>query len=372
MAQPLKDMINARSVSVLAHGLAAVRPAFPRARFAERAVAGLGPLELKDRVRHVSAALHDALPLPYPRAAELARACAARGELDLWSGWPLTDHTAVHGLGHLEEAMSGLAAITPYSTGEFAVRPYLDRHRDDALKIMYGWAESPDEHLRRLASEGSRPRLPWATRVGWLMAPGPTLPLLDLLRDDPSEYVRRSVANHVNDLAKDHPDAALALLARWVGSGGSHVERVVRHAARGLLRAGHPEALELLGATPGSGSADALTLDSAAVPVGGSLAFTVTVTAGAPGPLLLKYAVRRAGSRRVFHLGRREAAAGGAAFTVRKSHSFRPVTTRNEPPGPRELDVIVNGRVAATVPFTLVEAAPAGQAANSSVSPPTV
>ncbi|MFI6923553.1 hypothetical protein ACIBIZ_26715 [Nonomuraea spiralis] len=143
MAQPLKDMINARSVSVLADGLAAVRPAFPRARFAERAVAGLGPLELKDRVRHVSAALHDALPLPYPRAAELARACAARGELDLWSGWPLTDHTAVHGLGHLEEAMATLAAITPYSTGEFAVRPYLDRHRDDALKIMYGWAEPP-------------------------------------------------------------------------------------------------------------------------------------------------------------------------------------------------------------------------------------
>ncbi|GAA2845244.1 hypothetical protein GCM10020220_038240 [Nonomuraea rubra] len=93
------------------------------------------------------------------------------------------------------------------------MRPYLERYRDDAIKIMYGWAESPDEHLRRLASEGSRPRLPWATRVGWLMTPGPTLPLLDRLRDDPSEYVRRSVANHVNDLAKDHPQVALELLA---------------------------------------------------------------------------------------------------------------------------------------------------------------
>ncbi|NUP02565.1 MAG: DNA alkylation repair protein [Nonomuraea sp.] len=353
MAQPLKNMINASSVAVLAGGLAEVWPAFPRARFTGRALSGLDPLELKDRVRHVATAIHEALPSPYPRAAELVRACAERGELDMWSGWPLTEHTAVHGVGHLEEAMTTVAAITPYATGEFAVRPFLDRYRDDALAIMHGWAESPDEHLRRLASEGSRPRLPWATRVGWLMTPGPTLPLLDRLRDDPSEYVRRSVANHVNDLAKDHPETALALLARWRADGGSHVERVVRHAVRGLLRAGHPEALELLGATPGSGSAGALTLDSATVAVGAKLTFTVTVTADAPGPLLLKYAVRRPGSRRVFHLGQREAATPGTTFTVRKSHSFRPVTTRNEPPGPRELDVIVNGRTAATTAFTL-------------------
>lgn len=346
-------MINGSSVAVLADGLAEVWPAFPRARFTAEALAGLDALELKDRVRHVATALHEALPSPYPRAAGIVRACAGRGGLDMWSGWPLTDHTAVHGVDHLDEAMSTVAALTPHSTGEFAVRPFLDRYRDDALAIMLRWADSPDEHLRRLASEGSRPRLPWATRVGWLMTPGPTLPLLDLLRDDPSPYVRRSVANHVNDLAKDHPETALDLLSRWRASGGSHVERVVRHAVRGLLRSGHPEALELLGATPGSGSADALRLESPTVAVGGKLTFTVTVTAGTPGPLLLKYAVRRPGSRRVFHLGEREATAPGATFTLRKSHSFRPVTTRNEPPGPRELDVIVNGRVAATTPFTL-------------------
>ncbi|MFD0478135.1 hypothetical protein ACFQ0B_65640 [Nonomuraea thailandensis] len=99
-----------------------------------------------------------------------------------------------------------------------------------------------------------------------------------------------------------------------------------------------------------------LTLGSPTVAVGGRLAFTVTVRAEAAGPVLLKYAVRRAGSRRVFHLGQREAGGAGETFAVRKSHSFRPVTTRDEPPGPRELDVIVNGRVAATVPFTLTGA----------------
>lgn len=353
-------MINAGSVSVLAGGLAAAWAAFPRDRFTARALDGLDGLELKDRVRHVAAAMHDALPLPYPQAAEIVRECASRAALDMWSGWPATDHTAVHGVGHLDAAMDTLAVLTPRSSGEFAVRPFLERYRDDAIKIMYGWAESPDEHLRRLASEGSRPRLPWATRVGWLMTPGPTLPLLDRLRDDPSEYVRRSVANHVNDLAKDHPEAALELLGRWRSDGGSHVEKVLRHAVRGLVRAGHPGALALLGATPGSGAVQVLELEADTVAVGGKLGFTLTVTADAAGPLVLKYAIRRPGSRRVFHLGQREAGEAGAAFTLRRAHSFRPVTTRAEPPGPRELDVIVNGRVAATTAFTLVEPAEAG------------
>ncbi|GAA3444108.1 hypothetical protein [Planomonospora venezuelensis] len=161
MAQPLKEMINAASVGVLADGVAAAWAPFPRDRFVSEAAAGLEGLELKDRVRHAARALDAALALPFPRAAEVLRDAAARTRLDMWSGWPATEYVGLRGLGHLDEAMATLAALTPYATGEFAVRPYLDRHRDDALKIMYGWAESDDEHVRRLASEGSRPRLPW-------------------------------------------------------------------------------------------------------------------------------------------------------------------------------------------------------------------
>ncbi|MEU5881386.1 DNA alkylation repair protein [Spirillospora sp. NPDC047279] len=357
MAQPLKDMINRESVGVLAGGLAAAHPAFPGDRFVAAALAGLDGLELKDRVRRVSAALHETLALPFPRAAAVLREAAGRAardgaRLDMWSGWPATDYVGAYGTDHLDEGLATLAVLTPYATGEFAVRPFLDRYEAAALAVMAGWAESPDEHLRRLASEGSRPRLPWAPRVRWLMEPGPTFPILARLRDDPSEYVRRSVANHVNDIAKDHPETALELLASWRAEGGTHVGRVVRHAARGLVRAGRPEALALLGAEPGNGSVDSLTVD-AVVAVGARLPLTVTVRATAPGPLVLKYAVRRDGSRRVFHLGEREATAAGQTFTVRRSHSFRPVTTRVEPPGPRELDVIVNGEVRATAAFTL-------------------
>ncbi|GII95919.1 hypothetical protein Ssi02_61500 [Sinosporangium siamense] len=345
-------MINHGSVATLADGVAAAWAPFARDTFVRAATGGLDGLELKDRVRHVSAALHERLALPFPQAAAVLREATRHVALDLWSGWPATEFVAAHGLGHLDEAMETLGVLTPHSTGEFAVRPYLDRHREEALAVMRGWAESPDEHLRRLASEGSRPRLPWGSRVRWLMEPGPTLPILDRLRDDPSDYVRRSVANHVNDLAKDHPNVAVGILARWQESGGSHVEKVVRHAARGLLRTGHPGALTLLGAMPGSGSVKELTVDPQ-VAVGDHLRFTVTVEAEAPGPLVLRYAVHREGSRRVFYLGERLANTPGQTFVVAKSHSFKPVTTRNEPPGTRTLEVIVNGTVRATESFTL-------------------
>ncbi|WP_204078105.1 DNA alkylation repair protein [Planotetraspora phitsanulokensis] len=355
MAEPLKEMINVASVGLLADGVRAAWAPFRRDDFVAAATTGLGGLELKDRVRHVAGALHGALPLPFPEAAAALREAAAHVRLDMWSGWPATEYVGTRGIEHLDEAMATLAVLTPFATGEFAVRPYLDHYRDDALKIMHGWAGSADEHLRRLASEGSRPRLPWGSRVRWLMSPGPTLPILDLLRDDPSEYVRRSVANHVNDLAKDHPEVAVGLLGRWRTEGGSHVERVVRHAVRGLIRAGHPEALSLMGAVPGSGAVESLALDGPEVAVGGRLPFTVTVRADAPGPVVLKYAVRRDGSRRVFHLGERVATDPGQRFTITKSHSFRPVTTRTEPPGPRVLEIVVNGAVRASAGFTLVE-----------------
>ncbi|GIH75767.1 hypothetical protein Plo01_21960 [Planobispora longispora] len=356
MAQPLKEMISTGSVNLLADGVAAAWAPFPRDRFVSEATAGLTGLELKDRVRHVARALDAALTLPFPHAAAVLRDGAALVRLDMWSGWPATEYVSARGLDHLDDAMATLGTLTPYATGEFAVRPYLERYRDDAMKIMYGWAESPDEHLRRLASEGSRPRLPWGSRVRWLMEPGPALPILDRLRDDPSEYVRRSVANHVNDIAKDHPGVAVELLGRWRAEGGSHVEKVLRHAVRGLLRAGHPGGLELVGAAPGGGSVETLALDGDRVAVGDRLRFTVTVRADSPGPLVLKYAVRRDGSRRVFHLGERLADSPGQAVTVTKSHSFRPVTTRVEPPGPRVLEIVVNGTVRASAPFVLTEA----------------
>lgn len=355
MAQPLKEMINAESVGTLADGVKAVWGPFPREDFVRAAVDGLDGLELKDRVRRVCLALRESLPLPFPEAAAVLRESTRRVRLDMWSGWPATDYVALYGLDDLDTAMATLATLTPFATGEFAVRPFLDRYGEEALQVMYGWAGSPDEHLRRLASEGTRPRLPWAPRVRWLAQAGPTVPILDRLRDDPSEYVRRSVANHVNDLAKDHPEFAVAVLARWRDEGGSHVEPVLRHAARGLLRSGDPAALALMGAVPGSGRVDSLDLADPRVPIGGRLRFTIILRAEGPGPLILRYRISRGASRHTFHLGDRTATEVGQRFTVTRSHSYRPVTTRNEPPGPRTLEIVVNGTVRAAAEFTVTE-----------------
>jgi hypothetical protein len=194
------------------------------------------------------------------------------------------------------------------------------------------------------------------------MEPGPTLPILDRLRDDPSEYVRRSVANHVNDLAKSHPEFAVELLSRWRAEGGSHVEAVLRHALRGLLRAGDTGALALVGAAVGNGTVERLEVAEPRVPVGGRLRFTVELSAEEPGPLVLKYRISRDGSRRTFHLGNRTATVPGQRFTVVKTHSYRPVTTRREPPGPRVLEVVVNGEVKASSAFEVVNQSSVGEA----------
>jgi 3-methyladenine DNA glycosylase AlkC len=353
---PLKESVNADSVAALADGIIAAWPAFPAGRFQDRAVSGLDALELKDRVKHVTGALAETLTLPFPRAAAVLAEASRHVRLDMFSGWPATDYLATHGLDHLDEAMAAIAVLTPYATGEIAVRPYLDRYQEQARDIMLTWTGSDDEHVRRLACEGARPLLPWASRVPWLMQEGVTVPLLDRLRDDPSEYVRRSVANHVNDIAAGYRAAAVALLTRWRSEGGDHVEKVLRHGLRGLLRTGDSAALHLIGVTPGSGHVKDLTLATPQVPIGGHLEFTAIVVADQPGPLLLKYQVAREGSRRTFHLATKTATTAGQQLTITKKHSFKPVTTRREPPAPYTLTIMVNGTARATADFTLTPA----------------
>ena len=157
-----------------------------------------------------------------------------------------------HALPHAdptpERALPTLAELTQRFTAEFAIRPFISRHPQPTLDTLARWVHDPSAHVRRLVSEGSRPRLPWGLRLQALVQdPSPTLPLLRALQDDPSAYVRRSVANHLNDIAKDHPD----LVARWVGEhrAGASAERaaLLRHASRTLIKKGHPEVLAAWG-----------------------------------------------------------------------------------------------------------------------------
>ncbi|WP_155372946.1 DNA alkylation repair protein [Catellatospora vulcania] len=354
----LKDQINEVSLDRLAAAITRVHPAFPAREFTAAAHAGLGDLPLKQRVSVVSAQLAAHLPQPFPVAAHVLRDTVAATPLDMWSAWPATDYVAVHGLGHPDDALATLAALTPHATAEFAIRPYLAAHPERTLAQLHDWAVDPDQHLRRLASEGSRPRLPWASRVPMLADPQVTLPVLDRLHDDPELYVRRSVANHLNDITKDHPDVALATARRWAAGGGDGTAWVIRHALRSLVKQGHPEALGLLGFDHGANVAvTGFTVTPGSLPIGGQVTIAFTLTADTTVRAAVDYVVHHAGARgprgpKVFKLTT-ATLEPGLPRQVTRRHTFQHVSVRQLYPGPHRIDIQVNGRVLAGTEIVL-------------------
>jgi 3-methyladenine DNA glycosylase AlkC len=265
VAEPLKRFFDAALVDRLAESFAGERR-FDAARFRKLARGGLEQLELMERGRHLMKALGASLPPDYPEAIELVLARLGPPlEPDVPAGMqpffylPHTLFVAERGLApeHFELSMRAQHALTQRFTCEASIRPFLERQRERTLARLALWASDPSAHVRRLVSEGTRPRLPWAPRVSWLIAePEPGLALCERLKDDPSEFVRRSVANHLNDVAKDHPQRVLELVERWTAGASeerrrtapaSATSKLVRHALRTLVKRGDRRALALLG-----------------------------------------------------------------------------------------------------------------------------
>jgi 3-methyladenine DNA glycosylase AlkC len=359
---PFKDHISGASVERLGEVLAAGDRCFDARRFADEASRGLDRLELKARVAHVSGVLARHLPDHFESAAAVVLRTVPASDLTMWEAWPVTDWVAAAGIEVPAAALEVLAAITAKASAEFAVRPFIDGYPDLTFQTMQRWTAHPDQEVRRLVSEGSRPRLPWAPRVRVLDAqPRWAVPLLDRLRDDPSPYVRRSVANHLNDIAKVDPDGGLDVAGRWTAEGGTHVAAVVRHGLRTLVKAGDPRALALLGA-----DAEAhieirdFTVVTKTVRLGGELVWRCLLTArhGRPVVAVVDYVVhfaraRGAQGRKVFKLKTVRLEPGRPVEIVRR-HPLVPVTTRRYHAGGHRVEVQVNGRVLDGGDFELV------------------
>ncbi len=368
-AQPLKDGLNPAVVERIAAVFAAVEPGFDQSGFVEHACDGLDELELKDRVIRIAEALNAALPQPFPTAvAAIVRAAEAWPEPDpddnfgAFAAWPMTDFIGLYGVDHPEDSLPALRRLTPLFSAEFAIRPFLIAHRDRTLASLEEWVGDPDHHVRRLVSEGTRPRLPWGQRLrAFQDDPAPALGFLERLKDDSSEYVRRSVANHLNDISKDHPALALEVCGRWSQDAGPERRRLIRHALRSLLKQGEPRALSLLGYDDGAEVvADGFSLTPRSLSMGDSLAFSLalTSTGAEPQDLLVDYAIhhRKANgdtAPKVFRLKTLDLAPG-ATVRLSKRHPFRPITTRRYYSGTHEIEVIVNGRSVAREAFELV------------------
>ena len=347
-----KDELSPGLAAALADELARAWPEFPRARFVRGIAAALAPLELLARVDLLAERLAEALPDDFPAAAGVLRRALESETFTGWMVWPCTAYVARAGLDHPGVALPLLAALTPRASGEFAIRPFVERHPELTYEHLRRWAADPDEHVRRLVSEGTRPRLPWAPRLRSLVAdPAPNVPLLDRLADDPSAYVRRSVANHLNDIAKDHPDLALDLARRWLPRGPGPAW-VVRHGLRSLVKQGRPEALALLGADHDAPvRLTSFTVTPDRVPVGDevTLTFTLVLDGAEPAEAIVDYRVHYAGAAgprapKVFKLTRRRLAPG-RPVTITRRHAFANVSIRAIRPGRHTVDVQVNGRV---------------------------
>jgi 3-methyladenine DNA glycosylase AlkC len=244
----IKDQFSPALVAALAEELHRAWPAFPVERFRAEAATGLADLELMQRVRHITAALAGALPAEFTTAAAVLDRAVGSPTFTGWMTLPCGYWVADHGIDEPEVALPLLARLSPLFSSEGPIRPFIERHPDIAFAYLNKWAGDPDEHVRRLVSEGTRPRLPWASQLRGLIAdPSPAIALLDLLFDDQSDYVRRSVANHLNDIAKDHPELALECARRWLATGSDRAAWVVRHGLRTLVKHGNAEALTMLG-----------------------------------------------------------------------------------------------------------------------------
>ncbi len=371
MATRLIDLFGPEVPRRIAGMVSATDPEFDAEAFLADALDGYEPLALMDRGRHWGSALRAHLPADDATAIRTLTASLgpARGD-DTDSGGagmaaflylPHSFVIAEHGLGCVDDSMDAMHALTQRFTAEFCIRPFIAQDQTGILARLEAWTADPSAHVRRLVSEGTRPRLPWAGRLKDLQRdPSPVLPLLERLRDDPSEYVRRSVANHLNDIGKDHPALLTATAREWAAGAGPERMRLLRHALRSRVAAGDPEALAVLGFTPGApAEARIVSLDPASPRVGDLLRMEIALTnpTGADEAYAVRLRVRfaRPGGRegvKVFALGEHVVAAG-ATVTVPARLSLRQHTTRTHHPGAHGLEVLVNGTVRATGGFDL-------------------
>ena len=270
--------------------------------------------------------------------------------------WPYGDAIATHAADFPDEALDACLELTKRFTAEFAIRPVLATS-EDALDTVAGWTSDPNEHVRRLVSEGTRPRLPWATRLELPL--DKILSMLTDLRADTSLYVRKSVANHLNDLAKDHPDQIIELLAGWHNEGVEETQWIVRHALRNHLKNGTPKALAILGYLPPRVELSDIVTSPAAVAIGETVdvSFSVSSTGAESQQLMIDMVMgymkaNGKPSPKVFKFRDMELAAG-ATEDFSTSYDMVVRSTRKLYPGEHSLTVRINGQDLATTTFTL-------------------
>jgi len=350
MAQELKDWFNPVFFAELGERLSDACPGFDAAGFAAQAAKDLETLSLTQRMTATVEAAWHHLPGEFRPAVEILKkiAPAYRGQ---FAGMFMCEFVATYGQDDRDYALSALAELTRSFSAEFAVRHFLVADFDQTIDVMTGWAADPEPAVRRLASEGSRPRLPWSFNLAQLIEdPSPVRPILDRLCRDPDTSVRKSVANHLNDISKDHP----ALMLDWVSAWDLSDERsawIAKHAARSLIKRGDPRAFALFGfdAAPDV-TIEGFEIRPGTVTVGEDATVSFTLVSGSDRDqkLAVDYAVhfvKKSGktSPKVFKL-KELVLRPSERRALTQRHRFVDRTIRTHHAGDHRFALVVNGR----------------------------
>ncbi|QYH19957.1 DNA alkylation repair protein [Corynebacterium aquatimens] len=363
MAPKMKEYFNAETAEKLGNQLG-----IDGAEYAAWVAPRVGELEILGRVTVFAEGLKDRLPEGY---GEAVQGIVARLGPELLEGegyfnhafhlWPVSRYIELYGLDEPELSLDAIEALTRAFTGEWAVRPYLERYPELTLARVHEWARSGSHNVRRLASEGIRPRLPWArVHTPFVADPTPIIPVLEQLHADESLFVRTSVANNLNDISRTHPELALETAGRWAASSAPHATWMVERGLRTLIKRGDAGALALAGYGAGEYIAvqDLSFPPRATVGEAATLKVTLANTSAEKQELLAEYRLhflKKNGQRRpsVFRLGK-FTLAPGERLTVEKQHVFRLTSTRTYYPGTQAISVVVNGRESDQLEFELV------------------
>lgn len=371
--EPFKNLFNETIIAGMGDHFFKAWPDFDRAGFIRSATANLADLELKERSDQITQALCDYLPDDFVHAGEIMLSSLTPEDgsdlsnvpvntkgISGWAVMPMAHYVGLLGLKHFDFSMTLFREMTIRASSEFGIRFFIMEKQEDTLSTLMNWTKHESEHVRRLVSEGTRPRLPWAMRLMALVKnPAPLLPLLEALKDDSSEYVRRSVANNINDIAKDHPEFVAEIAGRWFPGASLNRQKLVRHACRTLIKQGDQRILKVLGYEKPRLECQ-LKILTPKVQFGEALQFEIVLspTTNLAQPLIIDYVIHHQKangltSPKVFKW---------KTFTLKakqnhlaqKKHSIKKITTRVYYPGLHRIEIAINGIKLASDEFELM------------------
>ena len=375
MPEPFKNAFNLQLITGMSIHFQSQWPAFDADAFIRAASHDLNALELKQRSDQIMLAMVEFLPADFNQATDIIHASLApesdtmdssihksshdNGILG-WAIMPIAHYVGLHGQDHLDVSMALFKALTKRFTSEFGIRFLLLKSPQHTLSILKQWTRDDDKHVRRLVSEGTRPRLPWAMRLPpFINDPAPVLELLELLKDDDEEYVRRSVANNLNDIAKDHPDIVTDIAEKWMRSASPQRQKLIRHACRTLIKQGNQKVLKIFGYEPANIQPVTTTISTPSVVFGDALKFSITIVSKSSQPqaLMIDYVIHHQKangqtSPKVFKW-RIKSLLPNAPLKLIKKHRIKPITTRKYYPGLHKVEVMINGVSVSTADFQL-------------------